>query len=131
MHSIRRGEMMRQSNQKEEPNLAELLELTLVENDKLRSAIDTLNGTMKEFVSMIKTAADAPEQQFGDKLDVLIKHNEDIARGILLMLELNREHLPQIAQSVRNYQKPMTQSHSAVQPPKTPLPRKNESDFNF
>ena len=69
-----------------------------------------MSGSMKELAealnkltNLVKASADEvkAEPDLGRKLDVLIRQNEDMAKALLLLLEINREHLPNISKHVK------------------------------
>jgi DUF438 domain-containing protein len=69
--------------------------------EELTNAINNLTNLFKEAAKEIKSEEKPESSELGKKLDVLIRQNEDIARALLLLLELNREHLPNISKHVK------------------------------
>lgn len=63
-----------------------------------------LSKSVDRLAELLKGAAaemgEDPSKDMVEKLDVLIKQNEDIAKALLLLLEINREHLPNISKHV-------------------------------
>jgi DUF438 domain-containing protein len=83
------------------------------------NSLKELTRAINHLTELFRTAADEikaePEVDIGKKLDVLIKQNEEIAKALLLIMELNREHLPNISRHVKR-------SADAVRPKYIPKP---------
>ena len=64
----------------------------------LHHSIDELSKSISDLLELFRSTAEdvkaEQEEGIGKKLDVLIQHQEDMAKAMLLMLELMREHLP-------------------------------------
>jgi len=74
----------------------------------LKASVDALNASILQMIQMFQQAAkDMKDDKTMDssdvvrKLDVLINHNEDMAKALLLLLELSREHLPKLSTGVK------------------------------
>lgn len=71
----------------------------------LRGDIQKLTIAVQELLEIFKLAhqdiKEEPANHLSEKLDKLIDQNEEMARSLLLMLELNREHLPNISRHTR------------------------------
>lgn len=65
---------------------------------RLTTAVDELLAVFSKAHEDIKAE---PNEDFSKKLDQLVEQNEEIGRALLLLLELHREHLPQIARNTR------------------------------
>lgn len=69
------------------------------------NSMKDLARAMNHMTDLFQTAAEDIKTEsasdIGGRLDVLIKQNEDIAKALLLILELNREHLPNIHKHVK------------------------------
>ncbi|MBI3033682.1 hypothetical protein HYY72_00810 [Candidatus Woesearchaeota archaeon] len=99
-------------------------------NRELQDSIDKLNRTVESLISLFKTASadihSEADSDMGRKLDTLIKQNEDIARAMLMLLEINKEHLPKISrQAERNSRRAYIAPTAPVQriEPVVSLPR--------
>ena len=70
----------------------------------LRNSIDDLSKSISDLLELFRSTSDEikgeQDVDLGKKLDVLIQHQEDMAKALLLMLELMREHLPKISKHV-------------------------------
>lgn len=71
--------------------------------DSLQKSVKELTSAIKELTNLFYKAAEEPsaDEQELKKLDTLIAHNEDLANAMLLLLELNRENLPKIAEELK------------------------------
>lgn len=92
--------------------------------DELKESIERLSKTISDLLAVFKTAAEdlkhEPENtELLGKLDQLIEQNREIAEGINLLLELNREHLPKISGQQTKFIKPMS---SPMQPQRPAMP---------
>ena len=81
----------------------ESLEIGISHNDDIKESVDNLTKAVETLLNLFKTASadihTEGDADLGKKLDILIKQNQDIARGILALLELHKEHLPRISQN--------------------------------
>jgi hypothetical protein len=72
---------------------------------ELRAEIRRLNTSVNELLAVFSKAhediKEEPNVELAKKLDKLVEQNEEIGRALLLLLELHREHLPQIAKHTR------------------------------
>ena len=72
---------------------------------ELRQDIKKLTGSINELLQVFSRASEMmqndPVAQLPSKMDKLIEQNEEIARGLLLLLELHRENLPAINRHTR------------------------------
>ncbi len=77
------------------------LELDSSSQEDLRDAIDRLTKAVQSLMDILKTASSdihsEADNDIGKKLDILIKQNQDIAKALLLLLDVNSEHLPKIS----------------------------------
>ncbi len=69
--------------------------------DRLSASINGLVAILQSAEKGIKTEASMEDKTVSEKIDLLVSHNEEIARALLLLLELNREHLPKISKQTR------------------------------
>ncbi len=69
--------------------------------DRLSGSINSLVAILESAEKGIKTEASMEDKTVSEKIDLLVSHNEEIARALLLLLELNREHLPKISKQTR------------------------------
>lgn len=69
--------------------------------DRLSASMNSLVDILKNAEKGIKTEASMEDKTVSEKIDILVSHNEEIARALLLLLELNREHLPKISRQTR------------------------------
>lgn len=71
----------------------------------LGSDIKKLDSSINDLLSVFRKAHEdiraEPTADLAAKMDKLIEQNEEIARALLLLLELHREHLPQISKHTR------------------------------
>ncbi|MAG15894.1 hypothetical protein CMO88_02435 [Candidatus Woesearchaeota archaeon] len=72
---------------------------------ELRSEIRRLTSSINELLQVFSKAHEdiktEPATDFNKKMDKLVEQNEEIGRALLLLLELHRENLPQIAKHTR------------------------------
>lgn len=72
---------------------------------ELRSEIRRLTSTINDLLQVFSKAHEdikaEPAGQLAQKMDKLVEQNEEIGRALLLLLELHREHLPQISRHTR------------------------------
>ena len=72
---------------------------------ELRAEIKRLTLAVNELLAVFSKAHDdiktEPTADLSRKMDKLIEQNEEIGRTLLLLLELHREHIPQIAKHTR------------------------------
>lgn len=72
---------------------------------ELRSDIRRLTSSITELLAVFSKAHEdiktEPTAELYKKMDKLVEQNEEIARALLLLLELHREHLPQISKHTR------------------------------
>jgi len=72
---------------------------------ELRSEIRRLTTAVNELLAVFSKAHEdikaEPTEEFSKKLDKLVEQNEEMGRALLLLLELHREHIPQIAKHTR------------------------------
>ncbi len=89
---------------------------------ELRSEIRRLTSAVNELLQVFSKAHEdikaEPADQLAPKMDKLIEQNEEIGRALLLLLELHREHLPQISKHTRissemQFRRPPAQLFSA------------------
>ena len=77
------------------------LELDSSSQEELKTAIDRLTKAVQSLMDILKTAStdihSEADNDIGKKLDILIKQNQDIARALLLLLDVSSEHLPKIS----------------------------------
>ncbi|MFH1181714.1 MAG: hypothetical protein V1702_02030 [Candidatus Woesearchaeota archaeon] len=94
--------------------------------------MDKLVAAINKLTELVRTAAEElheePNKALEEKLDKMIeqndellKHNEEIRSSLLLLLELNRQHLPSIASNIKKPSQPMM-------PKPAPLPQKPAPD---
>ncbi len=69
--------------------------------DKLSSSINGLVKVFENAEKGVKAEASMEDRTISEKIDTLVAHNEEIARALLLILELNREHLPKISRQTK------------------------------
>jgi uncharacterized membrane-anchored protein YhcB (DUF1043 family) len=107
----------------------------VVTEQSVSASMDKLVVAINKLTELVKTAAEEmheePNQALEEKLDTLIqqnsdliKHNAEIRSSLLLLLELNRQHLPSIAKNTKNSSEPMM-------PRRAPLPEPAEDDFSM
>jgi len=69
---------------------------------ELSHSLDNLTGLFKSAAQDIQAEPQVQESSvLANKLDKLIEQNAEMARALLLLLELNRGHLPQISKHVK------------------------------
>jgi len=72
---------------------------------ELRSEIKRLTSAINELLQVFSKAHEdiktEPSTDIAHQLGKLVEQNEEIARALLLLLEIHREHLPQIAKNTR------------------------------
>ena len=72
---------------------------------ELRSEIRKLTSVINELLNVFSKAHKdiqaEPTEELNSKIDKLVEQNEEIARALLLLLELHREHLPKISKNAR------------------------------
>jgi hypothetical protein len=99
------------------------------------ASMDKLVAAINKLTELVKTAADEmheePNRALEEKLDTLIqqnndliKHNEEMRSSLLLLLELNRQHLPVIANNAKRPSQP-------PMPRPAPLPDSMNDDFSM
>ncbi|MBI2133457.1 hypothetical protein HYU11_02130 [Candidatus Woesearchaeota archaeon] len=68
---------------------------------ELKEAINDLTKVVAELIAIFKTASSdihaEADNSLSAKLDTLIKQNEEIARALLILIEIEGEHLPKIS----------------------------------
>ncbi len=72
------------------------------DDKSLKSSVDSLTKAINSMILLLKTAEkevgkDQPQPELSKLFDKLIEQNNDIAKALVLLLEVNREHLPKIA----------------------------------
>ncbi|MBI2574678.1 hypothetical protein HYV82_02220 [Candidatus Woesearchaeota archaeon] len=77
------------------------IELDISPNEDVKESIDKLTKAVESLITLFRTASadihTEADSGLGQKLDILIKQNQDIAKGILALFELHKEHLPRIS----------------------------------
>ncbi len=72
---------------------------------ELRSEVRRLTSAINDLLQVFSKAHEdikaEPADQLAQKMDKLVEQNDEIARALLLLLELHREHLPQISRHTR------------------------------
>lgn len=72
---------------------------------ELRSEVRRLTSAINDLLQVFSKAHEdikaEPADQLAQKMDKIIEQNEEIGRALLLLLELHREHLPQISRHSR------------------------------
>ncbi|OIO61939.1 hypothetical protein AUJ69_03845 [Candidatus Woesearchaeota archaeon CG1_02_47_18] len=78
---------------------------------RLQDSVEELSTSINELVSILRNAgSDIAKDEISSKeqndkilrkIDLLIKHNEAIAQGILLVVDMMKDHLPQITRHVK------------------------------
>lgn len=72
---------------------------------ELRADIRRLTSVINELLNVFSKAHEdiraEPTAELASRIDKLVEQNEEIARALLLLLELHREHLPQISKHTR------------------------------
>lgn len=72
---------------------------------ELRSEVRRLTAAINDLLQVFSKAHEdikaEPADQLAQKMDKLVEQNEEIGRALLLLLELHREHLPQISRNSR------------------------------
>ncbi len=72
---------------------------------ELRSEVRRLTSSINDLLQVFSKAHEdikaEPADQLSPKMDKIIEQNEELGRAILLLLELHREHLPQISRHTR------------------------------
>lgn len=71
-------------------------------NAELREAIERLTNVVNELTAIFKTAsadihAEA-DSDLGKKMDILIEQNRDIAKALLMVLDVQNEHLQKLSE---------------------------------
>jgi hypothetical protein len=95
-----------------------------ITEESVTASMDKLVAAINQLTDLVKTAAEEMHAEepnnVEQKLDMLIqqnadliKQNEEISSSLLLLLELNRQHLPTIAAQVK---KPVIVPRPVVQP---------------
>ena len=78
-----------------------------VDSEELMAGMQQLSKSINNLVAMFKTASEniisEPDSSkiIIQKLDKLIKQDEEIAKSLLLLLDLEKEHLPLITSHTR------------------------------
>ncbi len=102
------------------------IELDISPNEDVKESIDKLTKAVENLLNLFRAAsADIHAEQdagLGQKLDILIKQNQDIAKGILAILELHKEHLPRISRHASAGSQ-TRQIRRAPMPPVSPVQR--------
>ncbi len=74
-------------------------------NMQLRTEVKKLTESINDLLGVFRKAHEdikaEPTADLSSKMDKLVEQNEEIARALLLLLELHREHLPQISKHTR------------------------------
>ncbi len=72
---------------------------------ELRSEVRRLTSAINDLLQVFSKAHEdikaEPADQLAQQIGRLVEQNEEIARALLLLLELHREHLPQISRHTR------------------------------
>ncbi len=72
---------------------------------ELRSEVHRLTSAINDLLQVFSKAHEdikaEPADQLALKMDKLVEQNEELGRAMLLLLELHREHLPQISRHTR------------------------------
>lgn len=103
-----------------------------VDSRELMNAINELSASINSLITMFKAASGniASEQDLSktisQKLDELIAQNEEIAKSMLLLIDLEREHLPLITQHTKQAAelRTPTQSHYSFRRPQPIQPQR-------
>jgi len=107
-------------------------------DDSLKDSIERLTSSINEMLALFRTASTEIKAQpeptsnalaanaLADKMDTLISHNEDIAKAILLLLELSREHLPEISKHTKMSSAILKQRQFSQQRPQALPPAQNQ-----
>ena len=88
----------------------------------LQNSVDNLTRTMNEMITILKNAEkevlkeSLEEGKISEKLERMIEQNKDIAKALILLLEVSREHLPRIAAYTM-------ESSRLMRRPAQPMPR--------
>ncbi|MCP3682571.1 MAG: hypothetical protein GY861_07775 [bacterium] len=108
------------------------------DNSQLTDAIIQLTNLLKAAGNDLKAESST---DLSLKIDRMISQNEEIARGILLILELQRQHLPEIVKHTKNsarqpiviaapvpkqpepHEEPILKPLSNAQPQRPPMPQ--------
>ncbi len=108
-------------------------------NRELKEAIDNLAKVVGELIEIFKTAnADIhaeSDNNIGSKLDTLISQNQEIAKAILILIEIEGEHLPKISRQVEKpkrmpFPEPMPRIAPSISP-KTNSPQSVSPPVRF
>ena len=67
----------------------------------LRKLTSSINELMHIFRKAHEDIKAEPHEELMPRIDKLVEQNEEMARALLLLLELHREHIPQIAKHAR------------------------------
>lgn len=95
----------------------------------LQNSVDNLTKSINSMITILKGAEKelskepSEDHQISKKLEKLVEQNKDIAKAILLLLELNREHLPKIAAHTRESSRLMRKPVVSPRPVPRPRPR--------
>src|SRR3989344_3630453 len=101
-----------------------------VSNRELLSAINRLSDSINKLMLLFRDANASMRQELegsnvrelAQKLDTLIMHNEDIAKGVLALLDVNEKHLPRITyESRRVVTRPISRPTHIMRPAAQPL----------
>lgn len=72
---------------------------------ELRSEVRRLTSAINDLLQVFSKAHEdikaEPADQLAQTMNKLVEQNEEIGRALLLLLELHREHLPQISRNSR------------------------------
>ena len=72
---------------------------------ELRSEVRRLTAAINDLLQVFSKAHEdikaEPADQLAQTMNKLVEQNEEIGRALLLLLELHREHLPQISRNSR------------------------------
>lgn len=106
----------------------------------LQNSIDNLTKTINSMIILLKGAekdlskAPSEDHEVSKKLERLIEQNKDMAKAMLLLLELNRENLPKIAahtgESSRLMRRPSVSVRPRPEPQMTQMPLPSEPSIS-
>lgn len=105
-------------------------------------SIEKLSKSIDELLELFKTASEDMKsedhhlphenlnsmddhlEKLNRKMNTLIMHNEEIAKGILVVAEMMKDHLPTINENTRTTRAKMESVPRQPMPPQPPLPSK-------
>ena len=103
-------------------------------------SIEKLSSSINELLELFKTAGEelksedhhVPHENLNSmddhleklnrKMDTLIMHNEEVAKGILVVAEMIKDHLPIINENTRTTRAKVESAPRQPMPPQPPLP---------